>query len=41
MKKLILTLALIAGLAAQSTLAIACPNGYESCGERGQLCCPK
>lgn len=18
-----------------------CPNGYESCGERNQLCCPR
>jgi hypothetical protein len=41
MKKYFLALAVIAAFTSLATQAYACPNGYDKCGERGQLCCPK
>jgi hypothetical protein len=41
MKTFLIALAMIAALTSLALPASACPNGYDKCGERGQLCCPK
>lgn len=41
MKKHLLTFVIIAASSLLARPALACPNGYEQCGERGQLCCPR
>lgn len=41
MKKYLLTFAMVAALTSLAVPVLACPDGYEKCGERGQLCCPK
>ena len=40
MKNHLLTFVIIAASTLLAGPVLACPNGYERCGERGQLCCP-
>jgi hypothetical protein len=39
--RLALAAAVAAVIAFTAVTAWACPNGYVSCGERNQLCCPR